>query len=279
MMNKETGTVRFLYKTALGRLLLKLLTCPFISKIGGAFLGSCLSRFMVKRFIKKNEIDMSEYEDRKYKSFNDFFTRRRVVRDFETDEEHIISPCDGHLSVYEISDESIFDIKNAKYDTARLFNSAEIAERYRGGFCLIFRLTPLNYHRYSFPCSGVLSEREKIKGKLHCVRPIAYTEFPVFCENAREVVYIDSDLFGRVAQMEVGALLVGKITNPPYAEKAVQGDEKGFFEFGGSTIILAFEKGRLKLSDKFLKTVGTAVETPVRLGEDIGVAVESLVKQ
>ncbi len=277
-MNKETGTVRFLYKTAFGRLLLKLLTCPFVSKIGGAFLGSCLSRFMVKRFIRKNGIDMSEYEQRKYKSFNDFFTRRRTVRDFETDEEHVISPCDGHLSVYEIGENSVFDIKNAKYDTARLFNSAEIAERYRGGLCLIFRLTPLNYHRYSFACSGTLSEREKIKGKLHCVRPIAYTEFPVFCENAREVVYIDSDRFGRVAQMEVGALLVGRITNPPYSERAVQGEEKGYFEFGGSTIILAFEKDRLKLSDKFLKAVGTATEIPVRLGDEIGERAVSLVK-
>lgn len=277
-MNKETASVRFLYKTLVGRILLKLLTRPFISKIGGAFLSSCLSRFMVKRFIRKNNIDMSEYEDRKYKSFNDFFTRRRVVKDFETDENKIISPCDGHLSVYEIGDDTVFDIKNAKYDTARLFNSSEIAEHYRGGLCLIFRLTPLNYHRYSYPCSGEISGSERIKGKLHCVRPIAYTEIPVFTENAREVAYIESESFGRVAQMEVGALLVGKISNHPYNKKAVQGEEKGYFEFGGSTIILAFEKDKLKLSDKFLKTIGTAEEIPVRLGDEIGERALALVK-
>jgi len=276
-MTRETGSVRFLYNTALGRFLLKLLTRPFVSKIGGAFLDSCLSRFMVKRFIRKNGIDMSEYEDRKYKSFNDFFTRRRIVRDFETNEDKLISPCDGHLSVYEIGDDTVFDIKNAKYDTARLFNSSDVAERYRGGLCLIFRLTPLNYHRYSFPCSGALSVQERIKGKLHCVRPIAYTEFPVFCENTREVVYIENEHFGKVAQMEVGALLVGKISNHT-SDKAVQGEEKGYFEFGGSTIILAFEKDKLKLSDEFLKTIGTAEEIPVRLGEEIGERVLAFAK-
>lgn len=267
---KETRSVRFLYHTAFGRFILKLLTRPFVSRIAGFFLDSFISRPYIKKFIRENGIDMSLYEDRKYKSFNDFFKRRKVSLEVERDDGKLLSPCDGHLSIYKIEENSTFEIKNASYTLPRLLNSEAEAERFRGGYCLVFRLTPLNYHRYSWACSGRFDRSERIEGRLHCVRPIAYTELPVFCENSREVAYIENDALGRVAQMEVGALLVGKIKNHSVKENVLQGDEKGYFEFGGSTVILLVEKDRLEIKGELEQTLNTAVETDVVLGDAIG---------
>ena len=269
MANKESLSVRFLYHTLPGRLILKVATRRFVSRLGGAYLDSRLSRGMIRRFIKKNALDMTGYEPGPYRSFNEFFKRRRIG-ELETDENALLSPCDGRLSVYSIRENSTFEIKHATYSLERLLGDGEQAERYRGGTCLIFRLAPENYHRYIYPVSGTLGGARRIEGRLHCVRPIAYTERPVFTENTRELVCIDSERWGRITQIEVGALLVGKICNVGGHETAVQGVEKGWFEFGGSTIMLLVEKDRLKLAEPFAKTLDTTEETPIRQGDRVG---------
>lgn len=269
MANKESLSVRFLYRTLPGRLILKVATKRFVSRLGGAYLDSRLSRGMIRRFIRKNGLDMSDYEPGPYRSFNEFFKRRRIGA-VETDEDALISPCDGKLSAYTVREDSTFDIKHATYSLGRLLGDEQMAERYRGGLCLIFRLAPENYHRYIYPVSGALGKPWRIEGRLHCVRPIAYTERPVFTENTRELICIDSERWGRVTQIEVGALLVGKICNVSGHESAVQGVEKGWFEFGGSTIMLLVEKDRLDLAEPFAKALDTTEELPIRQGNVVG---------
>lgn len=269
-MKKETASLRFLYNTAFGRFVLKLLIRPTISKIVGKYLSSFFSKGMVKRFIKKHNLDMSEFPERKYKSFNDFFTRKRSTDLIEESKESLVSPCDAYLSVYKIKEDTTLNIKNSTYTIDQLLSDADLAKRFADGTCLIFRLTPQHYHRYCYSCSGRSSMHKVIKGKLHCVRPIAFARYPIFAQNSRELVAIDTELLGTVIQMEVGALLVGKIKNHDNAQPAVQGVEKGYFEFGGSTIIVLIEKDKLSIDKKYLSITDTEAEIDVRMGEVVG---------
>lgn len=269
-MKKETLTIRFLYGTVAGRAVLKILTRPFLSRRVGVFLNSRLSRWMVPLFIKKHHIDMAGCEKKKYVSFNDFFTRRRRVERTDITPDHLISPCDGYLSVYPIDKDRTWRIKHVEYGLEKLLEDRELAERFSGGTCLIFRLTPQNYHRYCYVCSGERGISKTIRGRLHCVRPAAYTSCPVFVENSREYTEIRTQQFGDMIQMEVGALLVGKIHNHYPKGRIYQGMEKGYFEFGGSTIVVLVQEGHIRVNRQILKNMKRGAETKVRLGEMVG---------
>lgn len=270
-MKKETLTIRFLYRTMAGRAILKILTKPFLSKSAGIFLSSGISRWLVPLFIQKHHIDMDDFKGKKFRSFNDFFTRKRADRQIDIPPGHLISPCDGYLSAYPVSQNQVYRIKHTEYRLENLLKSQQLAEKYSGGTCLIFRLTPQNYHRYCYVCNGTKTASRTIPGKLHCVRPTAYASFPVFTENSREYTRIHSKQFGDIIQMEIGAMLVGKIHNFPRTGPVFQGMEKGYFEFGGSTILLLIQKGRLRLDCQVISNTKKGLETEVRLGEKIGI--------
>jgi phosphatidylserine decarboxylase len=227
---------------------------------------------MIGRFARKNGIDLSQYLGAPYRSFNDFFSRpiRPELRPIAEGRDELISPCDGLLTAYEIADGTVFPVKQSAYGVSELLGGDAAAQRFRGGLCLVFRLCVDNYHRYCFFDSGRRLGGAFIPGKLHTVRPIALAELPVFARNAREYTLMETDNFGLAAQIEVGALLVGKIENHPGRDKFLRGDEKGLFRFGGSSIVLLLEKDRVKLADEFL-TAGS--EVPVKMGQTIGKAI------
>ncbi|EOS21227.1 phosphatidylserine decarboxylase [Lachnospiraceae bacterium 3-1] len=268
---KETLTVRFLYQTFPGRIILKVLTRPFLSRAARRLLNSRMSRWLVPLFIKKHNIDMKRYE-KKYRCFNDFFTRRRCMEEIDITPEHLISPCDGYLSVYPVSEEQIYQIKHVEYRLEELLKSRKLAKQFSGGICLVFRLTPQDYHRYCYVSDGIVARTRVIPGRLHCVRPIACETFPVFAENSREYTEIHTQKFGTIIQMEIGAMLVGKIHNYPRDGKVFQGEEKGYFEFGGSTILLLLEKDRLEVEEEILENSEKGLETRICLGEVVGVS-------
>ena len=263
----------FLYKTAAGRCLLKLLSSRPLSKLCGAFLDSRLSAFLIKGFVRKNNIDLSDYELDGIKTFNQFF-RRRIKdgkRPFDMDPDHLCSPCDGLLTVYPINDEgTVIPIKQSAYTIETLLKNKELAVAYSGGWCLVFRLCVDNYHRYAYPVSGAKGPHIFIPGVLHTVRPKALENFPVFAQNCREYTVLESPEFGKVVQMEVGAMLVGRIVNLEQEGKAERGMEKGYFEYGGSTVILLIKKDKLQIHQEILENSWKGTETPVRLGECIG---------
>ena len=267
---KETLSLRFLYKTPPGRLILKALVRPGFSKAAGRFLSSPVSRHIVPVYKKLNDIDTGDCVLQKYDSFNEFFYRKRKEEHFDEDPAGLISPCDGLLSVYPIDEENTYRIKNVEYNLEQLLRDEELAQSFSGGLCLIFRLTPKHYHRYCFAADGEIVGRRRIEGVLHCVRPIAYTNRPVFMENSREYVEIDTKTFGKIIQMEVGALMVGKIHNHENVFHAVKGQEKGCFEFGGSTIIVITQKDCLDVPEEYLQKTKLGLETDVRKGQIVG---------
>lgn len=267
------GSLRFLYNTAVGRMLLRPLICKPISSVAGWFMDRRVSALFVKGFIKSNGIDMSDYEDRKFRSFNDFFTRglkdgARPVADGEDD---LISPADARLSVYDITPERYFTVKGVDYTIADLLENKELAERFDGGKCLIFRLAVDNYHRYGWCADGKAEAPVRIKGKYHTVQPIAMRRFPIFRENVREYTVVETEKFGTVVQIEVGALMVGRIVNnDKNGGIAQKGHEKGKFEFGGSTVVVLLEKNKVALDEEFMTNTQNDLETNVKYGEKIG---------
>ena len=113
----------------------------------------------------------------------------------------------------DIEKDSEFTIKHTRYSVEDLLQDKSLAARFEGGKALVFRLTPANYHRYCYPAEGRVLSEKKIPGVLHCVRPVALCSVPVFAQNSREYQVIRTERFGTMVQMEIGALLVGKITN------------------------------------------------------------------
>ena len=259
---KQSLSLRFLYNTVLGRIILKLLTCKCISKIGALYFKSPISKIRIKRFIKKNNINMNDYYNEQYHSFNDFFIRK-IKPDKRKIENGLIAISDSKLTVYKIDKDSKFNIKNSIYTVKEL-----IGEEKEYKYALIFRLCVDDYHHYVFPDDGEIISSKHIKGKLHTVQPIAFKKYKVFHENDREITYLNCKNLGEICIVEVGALMVGKIVNEN-VKKFKKGDEKGHFEFGGSTIIMLTNKD-LKIDKKIMENSKKDIETIVKLGETIG---------
>lgn len=269
-MKSENPLINFLYKTSLGRIMLKFVTRPAFSRAASKYLNSTFSKWLISIYIKKYGISLDDCEQNKYSSFNSFFIRRKKKANIDSTPNCLVSPCDGYLSAYKINPGLSFTIKHAEYSIGSLLNNYAAAQKYSGGVCMVFRLAPYNYHRYIFIDRGFVKKSVSIGGILHCVRPIAYENFPVYLQNSREYSIIQSKNFGEFIQMEVGALLVGKIKNYSYLKCVSRGMEKGYFEFGGSTIILIFEKDKVALFDEIIQNTENGTETPVRLGQKIG---------
>ena len=216
---------------------------------------------------------MEEYEERSFISYNDFFTRRikedQRTMDYQPD--HLIAPCDGKLCVYPITKDSSFLIKNTQYTLRSLLKNNKLADYYESGILLLFRLEVDDYHRYCYIDHGKKTKNYHIKGVFHTVNPIANQVLPVYKENTREYSVLDTDHFGRVVVMEVGAMLVGKIVNYHEAAIVQRGEEKGRFEFGGSSIIILLENGRAVIDEDIRFNSANGIETMVKLGERIGV--------
>ena len=264
--------LEFLYQTILGRVILKILTWPMLSGGIGRFMDSRFSEWIIPAFIQKNNIDMSEYQVEEYRSFNDFFCRRirPELRPIDARKDVLIAPCDGLLRVYPIQDDRVIPVKESHYRISDLLRDRELAQKYHDGTCLVFRLCVHHYHRYCYPDSGIKTRNIYIPGVLHTVRPVALREVPVFTENSREYTMVCSDHFGDIIQMEVGAMLVGKIDNYHAEALVSRGEEKGRFLYGGSTIILLLEKGAAEINSEILHATENGQEMEVKMGQAIG---------
>ncbi len=268
----QDKSLKFLYKNSFGRIILKVITLPFVSSLVGAYMNSGLSKGRIDKFIMTNGINMEDYEKAEFKSFNEFFTRKIKAekRPFPKEKSVLFSPCDGKLSAYKISKDTVLPVKGSSYTISQLLDNPDLAKEYEGGSCLVFRLAVDDYHRYCYIDNGTKTDNVKIKGKLHTVQPIALNMMPVFVQNSREYTVLHTENFGDVVQIEVGALCVGKIKNHHGSGKITAGQEKGMFLFGGSTIILLIHKDEAEIQQEFFKNTENSLETIVKMGEPIG---------
>ena len=221
-------------------------------------------------FIKKNDINTFEYEYKNYKSYNDFFTRKVIPykRPINARKDILIAPCDSKVTVYKINEDLTLNIKDAYYSIDTLVED-NIIDKYIGGYALVFRLSVDNYHRYCYIDSGTKEKNIHIKGIFHTVQPISLKHYNFYKTNSREYTILHTKNFGDVIYVEVGAMGVGKIVNNHEEYEFKKGEEKGYFEFGGSTIVLLVKKNNIKLDEDIIENSKDEIETIVKYGQGI----------
>lgn len=262
--------LNILYNHPLGRLLIKIVIHPIFSRINGWYNSTSFSKKKIQPFIQDYDICMDDFELAEYKSFNDFFTRRikEGKRQIDFTPESLVSVADSKLMLYPIEQNNLIQIKGVEYTLSELVGNKINLDSFEGGYCMVFRLTMDDYHRYMYMDNGKLLKQYKIKGRLHTVSSISKAH-KIYRENTRVVNLLQTQNFGEVICIEVGALLVGKIINHPVTDFK-RGMEKGYFELGGSTIIMLFKKDCVQVDEDIVNICSDGIEVKVLMGEKIG---------
>ena len=269
--------IRLLYK-ALGardmerRMIRKMLRSMSVKQ--GKKYDDPASAGSIEGFIAFHRLDMSEVllPTSDFKNFNEFFYRalKPEARPCSAPDrpEVIVSPADCRTVVFNtIDDATRIWVKGREFSIDHLIGSVYPLDvkRYKGGSMGIFRLAPQDYHRFHIPVDGVLGTPKALEGEYYTVNPMAIrSALDVYGENVRVVVPIDTVAHGRVMYVCIGAMMVGStvITRKP-GEKVKRAEELGYFKFGGSTILLFFEPGRMVYDDDLIENSTGAVETLV----------------
>ena len=227
----------------------------------------------IQSFVEEFDIDMSTAQKQEFNSFNDFFTRKlkNYARPVDTNATVTVSPADGKILAYADISNCDFIIKGYRFNIFSFLNNAGLAQNYLDGTLVIIRLAPFDYHRFHFPVSGNVSPITRIDGDYYSVNPFALRKMTeIFCLNKREFVIISNPLFGDVVMAEIGATMVGSIVQTYTGNFVKKGEEKGYFKFGGSTVVLLFEKNKIRIDDDLLINTLKGYETVIKKGERIG---------
>ncbi len=269
--------LRWFYGTSTGHLVFRaVLNRPLCSRLYGWWQQSPWTRRQIRRFVEHYRIDLDEIEHplSHYSSFNDFFIRRLKpgARPCDPDPKRLCCPADGKVLVYpQLAAEEGLPVKSSQLSACALLAAAIDPTPYRGGSALVVRLAPYDYHRFHFPADGQVSQTQWIDGTYHSVNPIALARVPdVFHRNRRSVCELATPAFGRIAYIEVGAINVASIVQTHSIGPCERGQEKGFFQFGGSTVVLLFEPGAIAFDSDLVADSAAGLEVHVRTGAGVG---------
>lgn len=269
------GFLKFLYHNPFGKLPLELLVKrKILSSIYGKFMDRKSSTKNIEAFVKDNNIDLSESQKQlnDFTSFNDFFYRK-LKEGSRTIEDGVVSPADGKIITFEnVSQWDTFFVKGSEFDLKKYLGDENLYEKYKDGSMALIRLAPADYHRFHFPLGGEISSSTLIDGFYYSVSPFAIKDnFRIFCENKRELSILKNKTYGDVLISEIGATMVGGIEQTYTPDSKVEkGDEKGYFTFGGSSVLILFEKGKIKFNKDLLENTKNQFETKIFMGEQIG---------
>lgn len=272
--------LEWIYGSALGQAALHtLVKRAAFSTVYGALMDAPDSVKRIGPFIETYGLDKGDFlvEPDSFRSFNEFFYRklRPEVRPVDARREVAVLPADGrHLGFADASAAEGVYVKGQRFDLDALLG-ADLAGRYRGGALVCSRLCPVDYHRFHFPVDGVPSRAVRTGGYLYSVNPIALRlNLGYLWENVRWRVEVESDVFGRVAMLAVGATNVGSVVETYRdGERIEKGAERGYFRFGGSYMMTFFEPGRMVLEKDLLEAGQTGREVYARFGTPLGTAV------
>lgn len=261
------------FKAPFAKILLRFLArVPFVSRFFGYLQKREGSAKKIPTFIQTYGVDASEFVESKFSSFNDFFIRKLKpeARPIIADPNVVTTPADGRYLVYPKFGQ--FLVKGVQFSLKDFLQSSADANRYKEGSMAIVRLCPSDYHRYHFPCDGVPSKAKLINGPLYSVNPIALRRrISILSENKRMVTEIETDRFGTLLYVEIGATAVGSIQQTYTPNRPIKkGEEKGYFEFGGSCIVLLFERGRIVFDSDLIENTALGFETRVNFGQSLG---------
>lgn len=232
------------------------------------------SRDEIEKFIDFHRLDMSEVllPIDQFHNFNEFFYRalKPGARPCSAPDNNgiIVSPADCRSVVFNsLTQATKIWVKGREFSIKRLLGDAypEDAARYDNGAFGVFRLAPQDYHRFHIPVDGIMGKPKTIAGEYYTVNPMAIrSALDVYGENVRVVIPIDSEVHGRVMVICVGAMMVGStVITRKEGEHVKRAEELGYFKFGGSTILLLFEPGKMRFDDDLTDNSSTALETLV----------------
>jgi len=246
-----------------------------VSSVYGNSMDRPSSAKKIPVFVEEFDIDMNTALKQEFNCFNDFFTRKLKTnaRPVDTNSTVAVSPADGKILAYANIRNSDFIIKGYRFNIFSFLNNDRLAQKYIDGSLVIIRLAPFDYHRFHFPLSGNVSSVTRIDGDYYSVNPLALRKMTeIFCLNKREFTIMSNPLFGDVVMTEVGATMVGSIVQTYTGNFVKKGEEKGYFKFGGSTVVLLFEKNKIRIDEDLLVNTIKGYETVIKEGERIGVA-------
>lgn len=296
--NRSTGSIeiekvygdkfiKFLYNSGAGQKIGKAFTNKYFSMLYGAFQDFPSSTKKVRPFVEKFHINMDDFEPGtrpafdirdSYRTFNEFFIRKFKLgkRSFVSDPLQMPAFAEARYVGFDaIDDKKLFPVKGQYLKAKDLIGNDQIAKIFDGGPLLIARLCPVDYHRYHYPDNGQVTDHFTVHGSYDSVNPVALKyKNQIFIKNERQVSILQTENFGRLAYIEVGAICVGKIVqshrwNKPF----LRGEEKGYFLFGGSTVVLVGEKGAWKPSSDILTNTEKGIETYLQLGQEVAIKV------
>lgn len=277
------GAIKFIYGKGLGQMLAPVVASKTVSQLYGCYQDWAISGNKVPPFVEKFDIDLSiykagsvsaEHKQNSYKTFNEFFIREFEAnqRSFVDDQALMPAFCEARYFGHgEINNDVEIPVKGHLLRANDLLGDSKWSSTFEGGPLLIARLCPVDYHRYHYPLSGETLDSFPIKGQYHSVNPLALKSKPeIFIKNERRASILETEKFGKLAYIEVGAAMVGKIVQSHDESRShTRGDEKGYFLFGGSTVILLGEKGKWSPSEDILNNTQNGLETYLHLGEEV----------
>ncbi|MCH9626828.1 MAG: Phosphatidylserine decarboxylase proenzyme 2 [Chlamydiales bacterium] len=266
--------IRFLYGSPFGRFFARIVAgVPLFSKLYGWWQSLPLTKGKIAPFVKKFELDPGEFELplSAYSSFNAFFTRK-LKPEARPIGNGLILPADGRYFFYQnIETCDGFVVKGKKFSLEQILGDRALAHSYASGSMILARLCPTDYHRFHFPCDCTPGPSRLINGPLYSVNPLATRErIDILAENKRMITHLQTKERGEILFIEVGATNVGSIhqtftANQPYQK----GDEKGFFSFGGSSLILLFQSDQIQIDPSLLTNSSQGIETLCLFGQTI----------
>lgn len=258
-------------------LLPSLVKWPWFSHFYGLLQKQPFSVQKIQPFIEKFNVDSSEFLDpvSTYRSFNDFFIRKLKpeARPINPDPHIAIIPADGRYYFYaDIAQCPGFIVKGQKFELETLLENSSLAKEFEGGSMVLARLCPSDYHRFHFPCDCLPGPTKVINGWLYSVNPLAVKRnIHILTKNKRTLCELYTPLFGKVLYMEIGATNVGSIRETYYPNQwQPKGGEKGYFEFGGSALVLLFAKNTIQFDQDLLTATEEGFEMRCLLGQSMG---------
>ncbi|MFF2043696.1 phosphatidylserine decarboxylase family protein [Kitasatospora sp. NPDC058170] len=232
------------------------------------------------------EFGLGEYvteADRKkpywgFTSFNGFFHRQILPgkRPVDTDPAAVVSANDG--AVYRIArnvqETDEFWLKGQPYSLADMLNGSTYTGRFLGGDVFQSFLAGSDYHRWRSPIDGVVRSAEVVDGLMFSNAESAgedptagtYSQGYQASVNTRGLVFIESPDpgIGMVCVIPIGITEISSVTITVRPGKEVKkGDELGWFSYGGSSMCLVFEPGKVRFAD------GLKPNTKIRVGTRI----------
>lgn len=271
-------------RTFLGRVIMEAIgSRKMLSTLMGFYQNSTFSKKQIHRFVETMEIKLDEAERPKvsdYKSFNDFFSRKLNpgARTMDANDSVVISPADGRVLAYpKLEEYQMLQIKGKSFSIMELLADSTDANIFKNGCCVVVRLNPSDYHRFHFPVTCIPGKHKEIKGRYYSVNPVSlmYVD-EVYCKNVRHICYLKGGKLGRFAMVEVGASLVGSVVQTYQPDSQVKkGEEKGFFQFGGSTVIMLFQPGHIILDADLIANTMDGYETLLKMGDSIGKVIDA----